>query len=263
MAEQENDKKKIGYTWYPRDWWSSTTFFNCDDLAIRGVMREVFDLMHLNGGYWIADRKYLCKLVRVQLPDDFWSELRSYFMVTTDDKGVESWYHNGVTDRHVSARKLKASRENGKLGGRPPKTQETQEITQENNPAETYKPTLLKEDKDNRIELKVNVNEPLVSSISSSESNSQPLALEGPRLELLDFEERHGTFNPANRKKALKMWKKLTDQETRRAVIDWQNYIDLEKGFGRLKDVRFSKFLDGKWWNFYVEFKKGPYGETE
>lgn len=128
---------KLGFTWYPKDWWTSDTFFKLPP-ELRYLYLEITSMLYMNDGYWEANRIELFRRFGVDPGDKGWELLESLFIVQG-----KFWTHESVNKR---LRKAIASRENGKNGGRP-KTQETQE----NN---LKKPTLEREI-EKEIEIKV------------------------------------------------------------------------------------------------------------
>lgn len=129
---------KLGYTFYPKDWWTSDTFFKLPP-ELRYLYLEIISLMYLNDGFWKASRTELTRRFGLDPMESGWELLQSLFIVNED-----IWTHPSVNKR---LRKTLANRENGQLGGRP-KTQ----ITQPVNPVE---PTLEREEKE-KVKEKVN-----------------------------------------------------------------------------------------------------------
>lgn len=110
---------KLGFTFYPQDWWSSDTFFDFDPFE-RYVYLECIFIMYRNGGYMKTQKTQFENRARILVSDIVWEKVTAKF-IRTDE---------GFTSLTVNKRLNKAeiSRENGKLGGRPrkEKTQKTQ-----------------------------------------------------------------------------------------------------------------------------------------
>lgn len=107
---------KLGFTFYPQDWWSSDSFFELNPTE-RYIYLECLFLMYHNEGYMKSDKSYFENRIRIKISDEVWAKITSKFI--TDQ--------NRFTCLAVNKRLRKAeiSRENGILGGRP-KTQKTQ-----------------------------------------------------------------------------------------------------------------------------------------
>jgi hypothetical protein len=107
---------KLGFTFYPQDWWSSDSFFEFDPFE-RYIYLECLFLMYRNNGYMKTQKTQFENRVRVNVTDEIWEKVTSKFIKDNDL----------FTSLTVNKRLKKAtiSRENGKLGGRP-KTQKTQ-----------------------------------------------------------------------------------------------------------------------------------------
>lgn len=120
---------KLGFTFYPKDWWTSETFFELTPEQ-RYIYLECLFVMYANDGYMKTQKTQLENRLRTQISDDVWNIITEKFI--QDDNGFT---HSSVNKR---LRKTIANRENGMKGGRPPKTQ----ITQIENPK---KPTLERE----------------------------------------------------------------------------------------------------------------------
>lgn len=101
---------KLGYTFYPKDWWTSDTFFKLPP-ELRYLYLEIISMMYLNDGTWRASRQELYRRFGVDPMEKGWEVLQDLFIVTD---GV--WTHPSVNKRLSRAI---ASKNNGKLGGRP------------------------------------------------------------------------------------------------------------------------------------------------
>ncbi len=129
---------KLGYTFYPKDWWTSDTFFKLPP-ELRYLYLEIISLMYLNDGMWLPNRFELIKRFGVDPGDKGWEILAELFTYEG-----ENWTHPSINKR---LKKAITARENGKNGGRP-----ITQKTQENNPK---KPTLEREREiESKIEIK-------------------------------------------------------------------------------------------------------------
>jgi hypothetical protein len=141
---------KLGFTFYPKDWWTSETFFELNPIQRYFYLESLF-VMYLNNGQMKTQKTQLENRLRTQISDEDWATITERFMF------IDGFYtHESVNKR---LRKTLANRENGVKGGRPPKTQ----ITQLENPK---KPTLEREreieseiESKNEIETKESIGE--------------------------------------------------------------------------------------------------------
>lgn len=116
--------EKLGFTFYPKDWWTSDSFHELEAKE-KYVYLECLFLMYDNGdGYMNYTKSQLEKRFSVKLSEDEFNRITGRFIKD----------ENGYTSLTVNKRMRKAiaSRENGKNGGRPKKddvekTQKTQE----------------------------------------------------------------------------------------------------------------------------------------
>lgn len=118
---------KLGYTWYPQDWWTSETYKRLKRYPmVRYAIRELFDLMYKEEGPVEMSRDYLYDDFNIALSDEEYSKLMEYVQVLENGK----WWITSIRKR-IS--RSESSRENGKKGGRPKKTQKPKTETQSNN----------------------------------------------------------------------------------------------------------------------------------
>jgi len=137
---------KLGFTWYPKDWWTSDTFFELD-AEERYIYLECIFLMYQNHGYLNLPKETIEARLRTQIKPKVWEKITQ--LLTYTDLG---YTHKSVKKR---SKKADTSRENGKLGGRPPLENKP------NNPA--INPPLEKKEKGiekKRIETKENLFKP-------------------------------------------------------------------------------------------------------
>lgn len=133
---------QLGYTWYPQDWWTSDTFKRLKRYPlVKYVLRELFDLMYMNGKPIEMNREYLYDDFNIELSDEEYDKLMDYIVI--DENG--RWWNNTIRKR---LSKAEAARENGKKGGRPSKHEDAnydtkkEEKKEEKNPEEkTQKPS--------------------------------------------------------------------------------------------------------------------------
>lgn len=184
---------KLGYTFYPKDWWTSDTFFKLPP-ELRYLYLEIISLMYMNDGSWRANRIELTKRFGVDPMEKGWELLQSLFLVDGD-----LWTHPSVNKR---MRRTIANRENGQLGGRP-KTQ----ITQIKNP---NKPTLEIEEKEN----------------IKGKENELPIYV------FPSFEDFWNKYNKKVGKIAAeKEWEKISQDDREKIMIHLNLYGLKEKGF--------------------------------
>lgn len=105
---------KLGFTFYPQDWWTSDTFFEFDAFE-RYIYLECLFLMYRNDGYMKTQKTQFENRIGIKVDDSVWEKITQKF-----EKN-----NLGYTSYTVNARLRKAavSRKNGKNGGRPRKDQ--------------------------------------------------------------------------------------------------------------------------------------------
>ena len=146
---------KLGYTWYPENWWTSEAFFEWEDYPlVRYAYREILDLLYSKKGNVKITQSILKSRFRIDLSLEEFEMLKSKFDV--DDKGY--WSSEKVKIRLTKA---ESARENGQKGGRPrgskntsnssdEKTQKPKKKTQKENP----KNPPLERERESEIEIK-------------------------------------------------------------------------------------------------------------
>lgn len=102
---------KLGFTWYPENWWSSDAFYDLDPNIERYVYLECLWFMYKNNGYMILTREKLEQRLRMQISEQTWQKITQRF--TKTEKGLT---HESVNKR---LKKATTSRANGTKGGRP------------------------------------------------------------------------------------------------------------------------------------------------
>lgn len=102
---------QLGFTFYPKDWWTSDSFFALNPFE-RYIYLELLFMMYVNDGLIANDRVNVERRLGVTIKDDVWVRITERFVI--DDSGCLT--HVSVNKR---LRKTLANRENGLKGGRP------------------------------------------------------------------------------------------------------------------------------------------------
>lgn len=101
---------QLGFTFYPKDWWTSDSFFLLQPFE-RYIYLECLFMMYSNDG-WISNNKLIIeRRLGTTIKDEVWSKITDLMV---EDGG--QFTHESVNKR---LRKTLANRENGKNGGRP------------------------------------------------------------------------------------------------------------------------------------------------
>ena len=106
---------KLGFTFYPKDWWTSETYFTLTPIQ-RYYYLECLFIMYTNGGYMKTQKTQLENRMRTQINEDDFNSVIDLFILE-DDK-----FTSPTVNKRL--RKALANRENGKKGGRPRKDEE-------------------------------------------------------------------------------------------------------------------------------------------
>lgn len=106
---------KLGFTFYPKDWWSSDSFFDLTPNQ-RYIYLECLFIMYCNDGYMKTQKTQFENRIRINISDDDWNVVTEKFII---EDGL--YTHISVNKR---MRKTLSNRENGKKGGRPKKYDE-------------------------------------------------------------------------------------------------------------------------------------------
>lgn len=104
---------KLGFTFYPQDWWTSDTFFEFTPFE-RYIYLECLFLMYRNDGYMKTQKtQFENRMGLSEIPQEIWDKITQKF-----EKN-----NLGYTSVTINARLRKAiiSRKNGEKGGRPRK----------------------------------------------------------------------------------------------------------------------------------------------
>ncbi len=103
---------KLGFTFYPKDWWTSDTFFILSPDE-RYIYLEMLFYMYQNDGYFNLEKEIFERRLITEIKPSSWKKITQ--LLTQTDLG---YTHESVDRRRTKA---EISRENGKKGGRPPK----------------------------------------------------------------------------------------------------------------------------------------------
>lgn len=132
--------EKLGFTFYPKDWWTSESYFELTPIQ-RYYYLECLFIMYSNDGYMKTQKTQFENRIRTEVLQSDWDIIITKFNLLND-----MYTHKSVNKR---LRKAIANRENGKKGGRPPK--EIQEPKKPNN--ETQKNPPLERERETEIEI--------------------------------------------------------------------------------------------------------------
>lgn len=118
---------KLGFTFYPKDWWTSESYFELNPIQ-RYYYLECLFIMYSNDGYMKTQKTQFENRIRTQVLESDWQIVISKFILDN-----EMFTHTSVNKR---LRKAISNRENGKKGGRPPKEEKPKKPNSEtqNNP---------------------------------------------------------------------------------------------------------------------------------
>lgn len=106
---------KLGFTFYPKDWWTSDSFYALSPFE-RYIYLELLFMMYDNGGSIKNNKAIVERRLMTTIKDEVWIKITE-LMVEDGDQ---------ITNESVNKRLKKAitNRENGKKGGRPRKNNE-------------------------------------------------------------------------------------------------------------------------------------------
>jgi len=102
--------EKLGFTWYPKDWWTSDTFHDLDAKE-KYIYLECLFLMYANDGYMNYNKSQLEKRFSVRMSEEEFNNVMARF------ENSEKGYTSLTVNKRL--RKAITSQENGKKGGRP------------------------------------------------------------------------------------------------------------------------------------------------
>jgi uncharacterized phage protein (TIGR02220 family) len=103
---------KLGFTFYPKDWWASDSFYDFTPHQ-RYIYLECIFLMYSNDGYMKTQKTQFENRVRINISDNDWEIVTQKFVI---EGGL--FTHISVNKR---MRKTISNRINGAKGGRPKK----------------------------------------------------------------------------------------------------------------------------------------------
>ena len=121
--------EKLGFTFYPKDWWTSESYFELTPIQ-RYYYLECLFIMYSNDGCMKTQKTQFENRIRTEVLQSDWD-----IIITKFDWLNDMYTHKSVNKR---LRKAIANRENGKKGGRPPK--EIQEPKKPNNETQKNPP---------------------------------------------------------------------------------------------------------------------------
>mgnify|MGYP003112106844 CR=1 FL=1 len=103
---------KLGFTFYPKDWWTSDTYFDLN-IVERYYYLEMLFIMYQNDGYFTLTKEKFERRLLTQIKPSEWEKITQH--LTKSDLGYS---HSSVNKRRTKA---VVARENGAKGGRPKK----------------------------------------------------------------------------------------------------------------------------------------------
>ena len=106
---------KLGFTFYPKDWWTSETYFSLSPIQRYYYLESLF-IMYSNNGYMKTQKTQLENRMRTQISDE------DFELVTTGFILEDNKYTSPTVNKRL--RKTLANRKNGVKGGRPKKIDE-------------------------------------------------------------------------------------------------------------------------------------------
>lgn len=101
---------QLGFTFYPKDWWTSDSFYTLNAYE-RYIYLELLFMMYDNGGSIKSSKVIVERRLLTTIKDDVWVKITD-LMVKDGDQIT----HQSVNKR---LRKVVSNRENGKRGGAP------------------------------------------------------------------------------------------------------------------------------------------------
>ena len=153
---------KLGFTFYPKDWWTSESYFELTPIQ-RYYYLECLFIMYSNDGFMKTQKTQFENRIRTQVLQSDWDLVIDKFIL---DDG--QFTHPSVNKR---LRKAVANRENGKKGGRPPKPKKPNLKTQNNPPLESESESEIKTEIENKS------NSIFLTELLNSESWLESLAM--------------------------------------------------------------------------------------
>lgn len=155
---------KLGFTFYPKDWWTSESYFELTPIQ-RYYYLECLFIMYSNDGFMKTQKTQFENRIRTQVIQSDWDLVVDKFIL---DCG--QFTHPSVNKR---LRKAVANRENGKKGGRPPKPKKPNFETQNNPPLESESES----ESEIKTEIENKSNSIFLTELLNSESWLESLAM--------------------------------------------------------------------------------------
>ncbi len=165
---------KLGFTFYPKDWWTSESYFELTPIQ-RYYYLECLFIMYSNDGCMKTQKTQFENRIRTQVLDSDWNFVTERFIL---ENGF--FTHQSVNKR---LRKTLTNRENGKKGGRPKKEEEKPKKpkteTQKNPPLEREREREEENKTEKEIEIKKeNKNEFFLTELSNSHSWLETISMQ-------------------------------------------------------------------------------------
>lgn len=234
---------QLGFTFYPKDWWTSDSFFLLQPFE-RYIYLECLFMMYSNNG-WIANNKLIVeRRLGATIKDEVWSKILGLFICEN-----EQLTHKSVNSR---LKKTIANRENGQKGGAPVGNQnarKTTQTTQENNPKQ---PVLEKEiEREIEIENKIDNTPPSGGAPKSFKKFSKDDFY-------LEVKKHSKKFSPETCKQFFDYWTELSASgkmkfqlektwETERRIQTWKRNEDKFGAPKPKQNNNHSGYLPGPW----------------
>lgn len=203
-------EEKLGFTFYPQNWWTSDSFFLLQPFE-RYIFLECIFMMYNNNG-WLSDNKLIIeRRLGTAIKDNVWSKITDLMI-----KDGDQFTLNSVSKR---LKKTISNRKNGKLGGAPKGNQNAKKTTQKNNPNSTQNnpPSL-------------NIKNNTVSSSINTKNNIESM-YGYPFVKIDDFHSLYKTFEFDKRYLFL-------------AYKFWQLWYTENPNYKSMQDAKVSKWYD-------------------
>lgn len=203
---------KLGFTFYPKDWWTSESYFELTPIQ-RYYYLECLFIMYSNDGFMKTQKTQFENRIRTQVLQSDWDLVVDKFIL---DDG--QFTHPSVNKR---LRKAVANRENGKKGGRPPKPKKPNFETQKNPPLESESESEIKTEIENKS------NSIFLTELLNSESWLESLAMNNAKkFNLTQVKEKLKIFAT---ELDLKFDYKLNKSEFSSHFVSWLNKQENKK----------------------------------
>lgn len=212
---------QLGFTFYPKDWWTSDSFFLLQPFE-RYIYLECLFMMYSNDG-WISNNKLIVeRRLGTTIKDEVWSKITDLMV---EDGG--QFTHKSVNKR---LRKTLANRENGLKGGRPRKTTDSEKNLATEKPKkpknETQKNPPLEREDEREIEIKENRREVEKETGSFSTASTQKILLS----KTISIDQWAMMFK-VSKERIHECVKDFSEFKFRHNENTWRNETDLTKNF--------------------------------